>query len=582
MKNREFYVLLILLLVLPFLGNAQEKEKKKKKDKAEKAVDKLDEQKKIEMDMLYFNGLREKSKGNFPEAVEYFRKVLSIDPLNDGALYEMGQLYVATNKRQEALLFFKEAARLEPKNEWYLNSVARMQEQLKNYKEASENYLALTKLKPENPEYFFDLATNYILLGKFEDALKVYDQIQAKIGINENVSIQKEKIYLKLGKVEKAADELRALIKHAPKEVKYKLMLAELYLANDIPDKAFGIYNDVLKDDPENGYALLAIADYYRINKDDAKSYQYLKRAFANPAIDIDNKVRILAPYFAALSDTLMKERAMELSKIMTQAHSDDAKAFAIYGDFLYQNRQLKEAKEAYKETINLDKKVFAVWQNLLFIEAELGDYDDLLKSSNEALELFPNQVPVHYLNAVAKMQVKDYEGAVSSYKNGLALIVDNKELEAQIYAGMGDAYHSLNKHKESDAAYESALKLKPDEAFVLNNFAYYLSLRNADLERAEKMSARSNELSPNNPSFLDTYAWIMYQQKKYDQAKIWIEKALASGGDSSSTVVEHYGDILFQLGKTNEALVQWHKAKELGSDNAILTKKINDKKIYE
>ena len=358
--------------------------------------------------------------------------------------------------------------------------------------------------------------------------------------------------------------------------------LAEIYLANKKLDKAVLVLQEIAETDPNNSFVQLALADYYREKKDESKSYEYLKKAFANPSLNIDQKVRILSPYFSVLDDAKMKERALSLSELIVTAHPTDPKATAIYADFLYQDKQLEKAKEAYEKTIALDKKVFAVWQNLMFIEVDLADYTSLLKTSNEAIELFPAQQLVHYLNAIAKVQIKDFEGAVNSYKNALMLGLPNKDTESQIYAGLGDAYHSLKKHKESDEAYDKALEIKPNDPYVLNNYAYYLSLRNERLEKSLEMSARSNELLKNNSSFLDTYAWILFQLKRYSDAQIWIEKALTAGGATSATIVEHSGDILFYLNKVEDALKQWKKAAELSTPSDTLKKKIQDKKYYE
>jgi tetratricopeptide (TPR) repeat protein len=304
--------------------------------------------------------------------------------------------------------------------------------------------------------------------------------------------------------------------------------------------------------------------------------------AFANPTVNIDQKIRILSPYFSAFSIPSIKERAFDLTRLCITAHPMEAKAYAIYGDFLYQDKQLDSAMSAYQNTIRLDKKVFAVWQNLMFIEIELLDYTALLNTSGDAIQLFPAQQIVHYLNAVAKAQKKDFEGALVSYQNALTLSVNNPETEAQIHAGMGDAYHSLKKHTESDESYDKALSIRPDDPYVLNNFAYYLSLRNINLEKALSMSQKSNDLMKSNASFLDTYAWILFRLARYDDALIWIEKAITAGGSKSVTVIEHRGDVLIKLNRTEEAIEEWNKAAKMAEPSELLKRKINTKQYHE
>ena len=160
--------------------------------------------------------------------------------------------------------------------------------------------------------------------------------------------------------------------------------------------------------------------------------------------------------------------------------------------------------------------------------------------------------------------------------------IRDSPNLLAQFYASLGDAYHAQEEIKESDEAYEKSLDIMPENTYVLNNYSYYLSLRKKKLEQAAQMMKLCVELSPGQPSYEDTYAWIFYQMKDYQNALLWIEKAISSGGNTSSTIVEHYGDILYQLSRKEEALQQWQTAQELGTESKFLDQKIADQKLYE
>ena len=157
-----------------------------------------------------------------------------------------------------------------------------------------------------------------------------------------------------------------------------------------------------------------------------------------------------------------------------------------------------------------------------------------------------------------------------------------NPETDAQIYAGLGDAYHSMKMHKESDESYDKALKIRADDPYVLNNYAYYLSLRNINLDKALEMSKKSNDLMQNNASFLDTYAWILFRLAKYEEALIWIDKAIKSSSNSSATVIEHRGDVLIMLNRVDEAIAEWNKAAKLAEPSETLKKKISEKKYYE
>ncbi len=583
-KRSRHRVLLFVLSILTLMSmhtfaQAQDK-KSKKKSKENKSELTSEQQERI--NTLFFSALSQKNQGNEDAAISNLKKVLEIDPNNDAAYYELGIAYSGKNQWTMAEENFDKAASLKPDNEWYLLQKAKAKEKLFKYKDAELIYAQLAKAYPDKISYLFDVASMKLYSNDLKEAIKVYDQIEKQMGINEDIIVQKEKIWLKLGNVDKAADEIERLIQSQPTEPRYRMMLVELYMANNLNDQAFVALEELMKIDENNGFAQLALADYYRSKKDTKKSYEVLKKAFANPSINIDQKVRILSPYFGMLQDSVQLQQALELSEIATKANADEAKAFAIYGDFLYQAQKLKEATIAYEKTLELDKKVFAVWQNLMFIQAEQNAFDALLKTSNEAKELYPSNQIVHYLNAVAKSQLKDYNGAIEAYQQALNLLYNNTDLEAQIYAGLGDAYHSLKNHAKSDASYEQALKLKPNDAYVLNNYAYYLSLRKERLEKALEMSKKSNEIVQKNPSFLDTYAWIYFTMGNYSEALIWIQEAIKYEKEPSPTLAEHLGDIYFKLGKSEEALKEWERAKRLGTKTDVLEKKIKEKKWYD
>jgi tetratricopeptide (TPR) repeat protein len=266
----------------------------------------------------------------------------------------------------------------------------------------------------------------------------------------------------------------------------------------------------------------------------------------------------------------------------MEKAHPDNAKPYAIYGDFLMAENKVSEARDKFRKAISLDKDKFIIWNQLLTIEAQLKDDQALYDESKEALELFPTQAQFYYFNGYAAFQLQKYKEATESLEAGRALLVDDKELEVEFLQLLGDAYHKLKEHELSDEIYEKALKINPENVYVLNNYAYYLSERRIKMDYAEKLAEKCNMIAPAQSNFEDTYAWIFFLQKKYADAEKWMKKALDHGGNSSGVLLEHYGDILFHLDKTDEAVEYWKKAKEKGGNSPVIDKKINDKKYYE
>jgi tetratricopeptide (TPR) repeat protein len=546
---------------------------------------KLSEAQKTKAEMFFYEGLRLKALGDYRKAVINFDKVIAIDPNQAAAFYELSQMYLEMKTPETAFIYALKATTLDPKNEWYLIAAAEASEKSGNYLKAQNFYQALIELKPEHIENYFSLANMQLARKKYKDALRTYDILSKKLGVTEELAIQKEKIWLKLNKVPKALAEIQTIIDRYPKEPKYYLLLADIFVANNTPDKAFAIYQKVLQLDSNNGYAQLELAEYYRIKKQEPMAMRYLYSAFQNPQINIDHKVSILAPYFSVIGNQSQRKRALELASFLIVAHPAEAKAFAIYADLLYQDKQLDSAKTIYLQTIALDKSVFAVWQNLLLLQAETQDYTGLLKTSNQAIELFPNQNFVFYLNAAAKYQVKDFAAAAVAYHQALAITFDNKEMQAKIYSGLGDVYNELKQYAKSDSFYNASLALKPDEVFVLNNYAYYLALRKEQLPKAAQMAKHANELQPNNASFEDTYAWVLFKMANYEQALIWIELALSHSETQTATLMEHYGDIIYFLTKKDaavQAIEKWKVAKTLGAGSEQLSEKIKEGKWIE
>ncbi len=532
----------------------------------------------------YLDGVKAKMFEDFDEAVKMFQKCLKLDPSSDGAYYELASIYFRQGDYDQSLRNIKEAVRLNGVNKWYMLLYAEVLSYKGLYQEAAGVYDKILKQNPQEFELYFDWAFMLIKAEKLDDAIKVYDQYENKIGLDENVIIQKERLYVRMGKLDKAAAEIRKLINSDPKEPRFYKMLADLYEANNMRDKAAKVYEELLEIDKDNPNAQLYLADMYRVKGDQATALEYLKKAFSNPALNIDAKVRILIPYLQQIMANKQdkKEEAFTLAQLLIEAHPGEAKAHAIYGDLLYQDKQNEDALAQYLQALEIDSSIFEVWQQIFFIYSDARNYSDLESITNSALELFPSQPIVYFFNGIAKNNLKKYKEAVEILTTGEALVVDNPLMKAQMLSSLGEAYNYLEDFANSDSSFEKSLRFDPDNAYTLNNYSYYLSLRAENLERAEEMSAQSNKLVPDNSSFEDTYAWILFKMEKYREAKEWIEKALEHGGDENPVILEHYGDILFKLGETDKAVTYWQKAKSSGSDSELIGKKIADRKMYE
>jgi tetratricopeptide (TPR) repeat protein len=423
----------------------------------------------------------------------------------------------------------------------------------------------------------------YEKANQWNDALRLLNQLESKVGTNEELSLQKEQVYLRMGKIDLAANELEKLITANPSEIRYYGMLAELYEANNQTEKAMQAYDRLMKISPGDGRGYVAIAQFYFRKNDYPNFITNLEKALNSKELDATMKIGMIGLLIQkASTDSTKLPDALHMSNLLVQNNSSDSRSYAIRGDVFIATHHIEEAMNDYKKSINIEPKEYAVWQQLFFTLSDLKKNDSLESYSSKAIELFPEQALSYYFNGFANSQLKNYTKAIKNLKRGIPMCGDNTALQSQFYASLGDTYHSMKQNTESDSAYEKALSLKPDDAFVMNNYAYYLSCRNINLERAELLSKKSNVLQPKNNSFQDTYGWILFQQKKYTEAKEWVEKAFNNGAAQNPTILEHLGDIYFYLNDVNKAVDFWQQAKKSGSKNVLLDKKITEKKYFE
>jgi tetratricopeptide (TPR) repeat protein len=386
------------------------------------------------------------------------------------------------------------------------------------------------------------------------------------------------------GRLPEAQALVERAIKAYPGQPQYMGLLAELYDQQGQHDKALEQYQRTLELDPDNSMLRIALAEHYYTAGKMEEAYDELGRAFLDPDLDIDAKMQVLIGFFEMTEREGEKpedrpdliRRSYNLIEALEKAHPESGKPHTIHGDFLLRDGKLAEAREQFREALRTEKERFPIHMQVLQLDLQLRDYEALHKDAEEAASIFPT-VPEPYLyNGIALSQLKEHDKAIEALITGRDVVVDNPPLLAQFWSSLGDAYHEAERHADSDKAYDKALALEPDNSGTLNNYAYYLSVRNTQLEKAERMSKRSLELEPGSATYMDTYAWILFRLGRYSDARTWIEKAIAAG-DADGVVVEHYGDILFELDDKAGALEQWRKASTIGGASKMIDRKINE-----
>lgn len=543
----------------------------------------LTEEELINLKFLFVNANKEKLLGNYDKAAEYFAQCIRIDGQHHASMYELARIYFHQKKVNDAVFFARSAYALNPSNVWYRETLAELLMTTGKYEEGEQLYAGLFRDYPRNVDYAFKYAGALLFNGKLQEAIKVYDKVEQEIGVNLELTEEKKRLWLRLGKLDKAAGEVEKLIARDPNNLRPYSLLVELYQVNDMPEKAMETITRMQKVNPQSPYVYLALAEYYRSTNQKEKSFEQLKLAFGSNELDHDIKIKIISSYLPlSQSNPEMMQQGITLARILADTHPNDAVSLGIYGDFLMMDDQFAEASVQYTNSLNIDNTNQIVWQQLLICLSQLNDNDGILTQSTKALELFPEQSIFYLFNGAALTTKERHEEAVKVLLSGSKMVVDNDIQLKEFYIRLADNYNSLKNHESSDLYFEKALKIDPKDPLVLNNYSYYLSLRKVNLDRAAEMSKLSNELRPGQPSYQDTYGWILYVQGKYEDARKWLQMALDNGGNENGTILEHMGDVLYKLGDVSGALEYWKKAKSAGDTSDLIDNKIRDKKLYE
>ena len=538
------------------------------------------EKEEIKLKNTFINANRFKIKGDLETALVYFDRCLKIDPEHGASLFEVAQIKLNQRQHEEALSFAERAVEQDDSNRWYLAFYAHLLDQSNQNEKAAAVYSKLIEQNPNQIEYYYELANNYLLTNQLQKAIDTYNQIEDKVGVTDQISEQKQKLYLNLGKEEKAIEELKQLIAFNPKKAQYYGQLAGLYKQLGRKKDAIETYEKLQRFDPDNPLVQLSLYEYYLEGGENEKAYGMLRSAFGHPDLSIDTKVEVLLSYYSpSENDENLKALVYDLCDSVITTHPNDPKGFAVTGDFFNRDQKLEEARGMFRKALALDQSRFMIGNELLFINAQLQDYNALVNESEQAMELFPSQPSVYLYHGIGHMQNENYSEAVLAFEQGKGLVIQNNALKVQFLANLGDAYQKMGKYQQSYLNYDLALELEPNNTYVLNNYAYFLSLNNENLIKARQMAELCVKKNPKSSSYLDTYAWVLYQLKSYDLALEKIEEAYRMGGSKSAEVVEHYGDILFRLDRQSEALEKWKEANLL-EESDQLKEKIRSKKL--
>ena len=537
--------------------------------------------------MYYYEAVKQQISGNYDAAYDLLEHCIGINP-NAAEAYFMLSFYDGILKGDSAAFAdVKKASELNPTNNAYLERIGVGYVSMGNLDEAIKAYEKLSRNSPERSDVLDFLAQLYSRQKDYDKMLDVLNRMEALEGASEDLTLAKMRVYSLQGKKEEEYNELKNMSEKHPNDMNYRVMLGNWLLQNGRPDEAGKLYLEVLQAEPENIMARMSMIDYYRTSGQAMRADSLQEVMLVSPKTPVDGKMALMRQVVAdneknGADSTLVIDLFKKILK-EPQETSDMAQLYAAY---LTLKKMPQDSISKVLETV-LVISPDNVAARLQLIQAEWNkqDFDRVIELSNQALDYSPDELAFYYFLGFAYIQKDDDDSALEVLRRGVSQINDqsNPSLVSDFYAIMGDILHDKGDDKGAYAAYDSCLQWKDDNYGCLNNYAYYLSVENKDLDKAAQMSYRTVQAEPDNSTFLDTYAWILFMQKKYAEALQYIDMAVKNDTTKSAVIIEHAGDIHAVNGDIDGAVKYWNEALKAGAENeTVLRRKIKLRKYVE
>ncbi len=547
-------------------------------------------------DYFFLEAVRLKEKGDLDAAFEMYSHCLQIHPTSAVTLFELAKFYMFLGQQQKGEKALADAVSLAPENYWYKETLAAY------YQNKGENEKAISVVEdmatqfPSRLEPLVALVDLYTRTKNYEQVIHSLNRLETLDGKSEQISMEKFRMYLAMDNREQAFLEIENLAKEYPYDMRYLTILGDVYMENGKPDEAYATYQKVLKEEPEYAPALLSMASYYEKQGRDSLYKVQLNSVLLNEKIESNTKMNLMRQLIIRSEQTDKDStQIIGLFNAMLEQEQENADIAMLAAQYLLSKKMEEESKPVLRKVLELDPENKPAYLQLLSFAINKQDMDEVIAVCTPAVEYMPDALEFYYYLGIGHYQKEQKDEALEVFKKGVRQVTpqSDKAMVSDFYSIMGDLYHLKKMNAEAYAAYDSALVYKDDNIGALNNYAYYLSLEKKDLDKAEEMSYRTVKAEPNNATYLDTYAWILFEKGKYTEARIYIDQAIQHGTDNSSVVVEHCGDIYYHCGETDKALEFWKEAEKLANETTeeedkrspeelkLLKKKIKNKKYY-
>lgn len=535
-----------------------------------------------EYDYSFLEAARLKVLKKYDAAFDMLRHCLSINPNASSALYEIAQYYIFLKQVSRGEAYLEKAVANDPDNFWYSQGLANLYRQEDETEKATALLEEMAARFSDKLDPLYNLLEIYNRQEAYDKVIGILNKLEERTGKNEQLSMEKFRIYLQKKDTKSAFREIESLVAEYPMDTRYQVMLGDVYMQNGKKDEACQIYQKVLKEEPENAAAMYSLASYYEATGQKDLYERQLDRLLLDKKVASDTKLNVMRQFIVQNEQNSKDStRVITLFNRIMEQDPDDEQLPMLYAQYLLSKGMNKESLPVLRRVLDIDPTNTAARMMLLGEAVRKEDYEDVTHLCEAGIEANPEMLEFYFYLAIAYNQADRTNDALAVCRKALEHVTGDskKEVISDFYAIIGDACHTKKLNKEAYAAYDSALVYNPSNIIVLNNYAYYLSVERRNLDKAEEMSYKTVKAEPGNSTYLDTYAWILFEKGNYAEARLYIDDAMKSGGDKSDVIVEHCGDIYYRTGDVDGALKYWKQALKMGNKSKTLKLKIEKKK---
>jgi len=554
-------------------------------------TDSLSVEERDKYDNCFLEAVRMKEKGCHDAAFELYSHCLDIYPNGASALYEMAKYYFYIGQIDKGEEILKKAVVADPDNYWYKQTLAIFYQNKQQSDEAIAVLEDMTKQFPSKTEPLMALIDLYNDKRDTDQMLTTLNRLEQLDGKSEQISMQKARIFMAAGRNEEALAEIQELSSKYPYDLRYRNLLGDAFLENNRASEAFTAYQQILASDSTYAPTLLSLATYYQKQGNDSLYQQQLDRILLSESVDNKSKESIMRQLIAR-SEQGDKD-SVSIFQMFTKVLSlkqEDTGLATLAVQYLLSKNMNAEATTVLYRMIEIDPECKSAHLQLLNFAINEQNMEEVIKICTPAIEYLPAALELYYYEGIAYFQLKRNDEALAVFKKALTQVTpeSDKDIVSDFYALMGDVYHATDNSAQAYEAYDSALVYKSDNIVVFNNYAYYLSCENKELDKAEEMSYRAVKAEPANATYLDTYAWILFQKGRYAEARLYMDQTLQNDSKPGSVVLEHAGDIYWHSNNASESIVFWQKALDADDISSrtdvevtLLKKKLAKKKYF-